>query len=183
MSEALPRTDRLTLADTPNAVAWARRYASDVLLRWGVPKGVVETAHLLVSELTTNAIRHARPGPGVSPYSPLSRVRTVILGLRLAGDQLLVLVEDGDPQAPVVRDAGAEAAQGRGLFLVTAMSRNWGYYFPDRHPGKIVWAELSLRLPHGYPDEEKGRFAASGEQREQVPTGLVARTLLGLREL
>ncbi|MEV7776938.1 ATP-binding protein [Kitasatospora sp. NPDC088351] len=72
---------QLALADTLNAVAWARRHAVDVLRRWRVPPDTIQTARLIVSELMTNAIRHTHTDEEVSPYSPLSPVRKVTLPL------------------------------------------------------------------------------------------------------
>ncbi|MFJ6139224.1 ATP-binding protein [Kitasatospora sp. NPDC092286] len=81
MSQTRSGFSQLALADTLNAVAWARRHAVDVLRRWRVPPDTIQTARLIVSELMTNAIRHTHTDEEVSPYSPLSPVRKVTLTL------------------------------------------------------------------------------------------------------
>ncbi|MDI5962933.1 ATP-binding protein [Streptantibioticus silvisoli] len=163
----------MTLADTLNAVSWARRHTVDVLSRWQVPPDFVETARLLVSELTTNAIRHAEPTEEPSSHSPLAEVGTVGLMLWLDTPRLVLQVQDHDPRPPVVKSAGQDAENGRGLFLVDCMSARWGFYYPT--PGlKAVWAELSL-----VPDT--GRHPPAGPRGDQVPPLTVARALVGLR--
>lgn len=58
VSQAPHPRDTLELADTPNAVPWARLHTADLLSRWGVPSEAAETVQLLVSELVTNAVQH-----------------------------------------------------------------------------------------------------------------------------
>lgn len=85
-----------------------------------------EVAELLVSELVTNALLHAR-----------SEVR-----VRVAAEQARVRVEVRDEScAPVERRSfSPEAATGRGLALVEALAARWG---SDVRPeGKTVWFEL-----------------------------------------
>lgn len=48
----------------PEHVARARRATRLTLTSWGVPDEAVEAAVLVVSELVTNAVRHARSTPG-----------------------------------------------------------------------------------------------------------------------
>jgi Histidine kinase-like ATPase domain len=153
VSQARPRLSHLVLADTPNAVAWARRHTVDILSRWQVPPDLVETARLLVSELTTNAIRHAEPADEPAAFSPLTPVGTVGLMLWLDSARLVLQVQDHDPRPPVVKSVGEDAENGRGLFLVDGLSSRWGYYYPT--PGlKAVWAELSrMQGPGRHPPE------------------------------
>ena len=173
MSQARSTFSQLALADTPNAVSWARRHTVDILSRWQVQPNLVETARLLVSELTTNAIRHAEPTEEPSPPSPLAAVGTVGLMLWLDAPRLVLQVQDHDPRPPVVKSVGEDAENGRGLFLVNCMSARWGFYYPT--PGlKAVWAELSL-VPGA------GRHPPAGPRGDQVPPLTVARALVGLR--
>lgn len=95
--------------------------------RWEV-QPVVEAALLVVSELVTNAVNHAR--------SPV----TVCLQLRR--DHLLVNVGDEDSRLPVLQRNEWDALGGRGLTLVDAISRTWGAQ--SCPGGKSVWAELLL---------------------------------------
>ncbi|MCK7623749.1 ATP-binding protein [Streptomyces sp. RS10V-4] len=144
MNQAHQPTSDLTLAATPNAVSWARRHTVDVLHRWQLRSEVVETARLLVSELTTNAVRHGCPAPEVAPAGSCM-AGTISLVLRLTGSCVLILVSDCTPRPPSRRVADSNAICGRGLLLTEAMSSRWGYYHPPRHGGKVVWAEVSIQ--------------------------------------
>jgi len=76
----------------------------------------VETAELLVSELTTNAIRASCGLP-----EPVIR-------LWLVSDRsnLVIRVWDSSAELPVCRDADPDSECGRGLLLVEALSKEWG---------------------------------------------------------
>lgn len=115
------------LPPDPAVVADARRTAQDQLSRWGLDEELKFTTELLVSELVTNAIRHAS-----------GRVR-----LRLIRERTLVCeVLDGGASAPHLRHPRAMDEGGRGLLLVSQLAERWGTRFvPD---GKIIWAEQPL---------------------------------------
>lgn len=109
--------------------AQARSAVEHVLASWGLDE-LVETATLLVSEVVTNAVRHA----GTS-----LRLRT----LRLATDGVRVEVVDQAPHAPLRRGRPNAAAEGgRGLHLIEHLARRWGVESTDL--AKTVWFELSL---------------------------------------
>ncbi|MGA5769360.1 SpoIIE family protein phosphatase [Streptomyces pseudogriseolus] len=118
------------LPPDPAVVADARRTAQDQLSRWGFDAEQMFTTELLVSELVTNAIRHAS-----------GRVR-----LRLIRERTLVCeVLDGGASAPHLRHPRAMDEGGRGLLLVSQLAERWGTRFvPD---GKIIWAEQPLTTP------------------------------------
>lgn len=113
----------------PAVVAEARRTSTRQLARWGLDD-LVFTTELIVSELVTNAIRHAG-GP---------------VRLRLIHERALVCeVFDGGATAPHLRHPRAMDEGGRGLLLVSQLTQRWGTRFvPD---GKIIWAEQSLTAP------------------------------------
>ena len=67
---------------------------------------------LLVSELVTNAVLHAR-----------SSAR---LTIERTGDRVRVTVADDSAERPRLRDYGADAVTGRGIFLVDQISETWG---------------------------------------------------------
>ncbi|MFZ4187604.1 SpoIIE family protein phosphatase [Streptomyces pseudogriseolus] len=118
------------LPPDPAVVADARRTTQDQLSRWGFDEEQMFTTELLVSELVTNAIRHAS-----------GRVR-----LRLIRERTLVCeVLDGGASAPHLRHPRAMDEGGRGLLLVSQLAERWGTRFvPD---GKIIWAEQPLTTP------------------------------------
>ncbi|MBT3153996.1 SpoIIE family protein phosphatase [Streptomyces sp. CHD11] len=113
----------------PAVVAEARRTATRQLTRWGLEE-LVLTTELIVSELVTNAIRHAS-GP---------------VRLRLIHERALVCeVRDGGATAPHLRHPRAMDEGGRGLLLVSQLAQRWGTRFVPE--GKIIWAEQSLTPP------------------------------------
>jgi PAS domain S-box-containing protein len=115
----------------PAAVAEARRTASRRLAEWGLEE-LSFTMELVVSELVTNAIRYAT-GP---------------IRLRLIRERTLVCeVFDGGATAPHLRHPRATDEGGRGLLLVSQVSRRWGTRFLAE--GKVIWAEQSLTDPGG----------------------------------
>jgi anti-sigma regulatory factor (Ser/Thr protein kinase) len=115
-----------------SAAARARRFTREATARWNLDPDVLADAELLVSELVTNAVLHAR--------SP------ALLTLERVGDRLRVTVADASAVRPRLRDYGADAVTGRGIFLVDQLSERWGVDgAADGHPGKRVWCELSTR--------------------------------------
>jgi len=92
---------------------------------------------VVVSELLTNALRHAAPADvGARPGNG------VRLGLLQPGPSLLCVVADEDPRPPVSRDPEDFAETGRGLHIVAALSDDWGYAILG-DAGKVVWAIFS----------------------------------------
>jgi anti-sigma regulatory factor (Ser/Thr protein kinase) len=117
----------LTLPATPASIAAARRALTP--LRADVADPVFRDLRLLVSEVVTNAIRHAEHR---------GEVRLVVVPLPGA---LRVEVHDGgagfapDP----VPTPAADKAAGWGLYLVDKLTRRWG---AERAPDAHVWFEL-----------------------------------------
>ncbi|MFJ8109700.1 ATP-binding protein [Streptomyces sp. NPDC096132] len=119
-----------TFPADPGAVRTARRVVRSQLRGWGLDS-LGDIAALLVSELVTNALRHATGPIGVRLVRPAG----------LEG-VLLVEVSDPLPDPPRERSARPEDESGRGLQLVASSSRRWGTR-PDES-GKTVWFELAV---------------------------------------
>jgi PAS domain S-box-containing protein len=114
--------------DDPSAVAQTRKDVVAQLERWGLSDAAFVT-ELVVSELVTNAIRHAQP--------PIQ--------LRLIHDATLICeVSDGGNTAPHLRRARTYDEGGRGLLLVAQMTGRWGTR--QGASGKTIWAEQTLSL-------------------------------------
>ncbi|KWX00950.1 Uncharacterized protein LI90_1978 [Carbonactinospora thermoautotrophica] len=149
----------LELAGLPSAVRWARRHTRDVLSAWGIERNAVETVELLVSELVTNAVRHARVPEGAVTYLDLAEVRRISLTLRLRRDRVSVEVWDSDSRPPAVKEQDLDAEGGRGLFLVATLSKEWGYYHPPMG-GKVVWCVVTFcavqREPYTWVEQTRG---------------------------
>jgi hypothetical protein len=117
-------------------------------------ESLVQAAELAVSELVTNAVRASTEARSARP--PGSPTGLPVVGLRLAGDRLRLLVEvsDHDPGPPVPTAVDPERDGGRGLLLVEAVSERWGYYYPatdavapQRSPALAATAPQFLAAP------------------------------------
>ena len=115
----------------PASVAVARQRLTADLDAAGVVQAAVGDAVLVVSELLSNAIRHARPLPGAS----------VQVAWAVDDGAVEVAVSDGGaPTRPYPAHASVSALGGRGLDIVDYLSRTWGVRTdPDGH---TVWAVL-----------------------------------------
>ncbi|MFW6691866.1 SpoIIE family protein phosphatase [Streptomyces sp. MAR4 CNX-425] len=112
----------------PRAAGQARNLARAQLTEWDLTdEELVTTTELLVSELVGNVVRHAA-GP--------VRLRMLRSGA------LICEVSDGSPTTPHIRHTSETDEGGRGLRLVSALTRRWG----TRHTptGKSIWTEQAL---------------------------------------
>jgi anti-sigma regulatory factor (Ser/Thr protein kinase) len=135
-----PLRSYLELAALPAAVHFARLHAMNILHEWGT-EALADTVELLVSEITTNAVRaSANLARRQRDAGPAAGARTIRFWLTSDRRRVLIQVWDGDHHEPVPQDAGLDAETGRGLLLVEALSAQWGCYAPDGQSGKIVWA-------------------------------------------
>jgi two-component sensor histidine kinase len=96
---------------------------------------VEETAVLIVSELVTNAVRHAT-GTDVVEVD-LHATRTCVR----------IEIQDCDRRWPQPRIPGGFEESGFGFVLVDALAAQWGVR--ETTTGKAVWAELDARGPAG----------------------------------
>ena len=134
----LPRIATCTPAAGAGSVRAARYFTVATLRRWGAAERCQDIA-IVVSELLTNALRHALPGPG----DALER-RPIRLGLLQLRPCVLCAVADPSTAAPVPRPPGSLAETGRGLHIVCALSDRWGY--ATSGTGKVVWAMFTAPL-------------------------------------
>jgi hypothetical protein len=141
----LPRVATRTLGPDTGSVRTARDFTIVTLQRWGLAERSQDIA-IVVSELLTNALRHAVPGSGDSrPRRPIR------LGLLQPGSCVLCAVADPSRAAPVLQARGSFAETGRGLQIIRALSDQWGFAPSD--PGKVVWAMFGRRLTLCYTTE------------------------------
>jgi anti-sigma regulatory factor (Ser/Thr protein kinase) len=134
----------LLLPYTASSVGVARRRLIGDLTEAGVYEGTACDAGLVLSELISNALRHATPLPG----------RTVKVAWNLYQDYVEVAVSDGGGQTmPMVNQPSNWSVGGRGLGIVDRLSLRWGVCVgedqdcpADGAPGETtVWAELPVR--------------------------------------
>lgn len=105
----------------------ARQVVARVLERAGLDD-LVTSVSLVVSELATNAVLHARTAFSVR--------------LRISREVARIEVEDAAGGRPVIRHFSSHATSGRGLRLVDGLSRAWGVTAGAGGKGKVVWAEI-----------------------------------------
>lgn len=126
--QGIPRGNALHwfLQPHPTTPARARRLVRTTLREWGL-SDYSDIVELLATEVVTNAARYT------TRAIELRLVRT---------DALLCEVADNDHRLPVLRQASEEDENGRGLQLVSNLSRRWGT--SRTSSGKVVWFELEL---------------------------------------
>ena len=144
----LPRVATRTLGPDTGSVRTARDFTVVTLQRWGIAERSQDIA-IVVSELLTNAMRHAVPGSGDSRPG-----RPIRLGLLQPGSCVLCAVADPSRAAPVLQARGSFAETGRGLQIIRALSDQWGFAPSD--PGKVVWAMFGRRLMLRYGRTKRG---------------------------
>lgn len=176
----------LTLAALPAAVKLSRTQVSVTLRWWGLGH-LVEDAQLVTSELVTNAVEATgilTPNPSWTERQDLATIRLRVTHLET---RIVIEVWDGDLTPPAVKDLSADAEDGRGLAIVAALSRQWGYFHPVEG-GKVVWAELLIPLPPVTAAGLPARTPPATSQRvpavkpEHDPA-LLERIWRGLREI
>ena len=125
---------RLSLVSRPASAREARDWLTALLAGWGNAM-TRHNATLLLSEVVTNAVRHARGG-------------TILVAVSLSPTHLLARVHDDSANPPVRRAAGETG--GWGLGLLDELSTQWGV---DQHceDGKSVWFEIDDADPPRRP--------------------------------
>jgi anti-sigma regulatory factor (Ser/Thr protein kinase) len=136
---------------TASSVGVARRRLIGDLSEAGVFEATACDAGLVLSELISNALRHATPLPG-------SLVR---VAWWLDDDCLELAVSDGGgPTVPVANQPGHSAIGGRGLSIVDRLALRWGVCSaPDGAGETTVWAELALSPDKADEQSDAGRSA------------------------
>ncbi len=124
-------TPTLQLARDPRSPALARRFVTEQCIQWDHPE-VIDSAHLVVTELVTNAVTHADSD--------------CELRLSLVQPLLRVEVIDSGPGNPNMGKASDKDEHGRGLLLISSLSAAWGVDSTSVEGQKRVWADLPLSL-------------------------------------
>ncbi|GIH71086.1 ATP-binding protein [Sphaerimonospora thailandensis] len=116
----------------------ARSFAAGTLSGWHLTE-LLDAMELVVSELTTNALRH-----GLTLLGPGDRRDREVIRLSLIRHGHLVTCAITDPGAavPVMRDPAPFEPGGLGLHIVESLSVRWGWSALAPR-GKAVWAVLS----------------------------------------
>ena len=116
------------------SVGVARRRLVSDLIGAGVYDSAVCDVALVISELLSNALRHAEPLPG-------SKIR---VAWQIDPGSIQVSVSDGGgPTEPELGEPAQGATGGRGLRIVERLSSRWGTSTGE--DGTTVWAEVPAR--------------------------------------
>jgi anti-sigma regulatory factor (Ser/Thr protein kinase) len=116
---------RLSLVSRQASAREARDWLRALLRGWG-DETARHNATLLLSEVVTNAVRHADGG-------------TIMVAVTFSDSHLLAQVHDDSSNPPVRRAAGETG--GWGLGLLDELSTHWGVD-QQSDDGKIVWFEI-----------------------------------------
>ena len=138
----------------------AREFTISTLQRWGVTERREDVA-VVVSELLTNALRHALPAACHALTGWPIR-----LGLLQPERGVMCAVADPSRVAPVLQQPEHLGETGRGLHVIAALSDQWGCTIPT-DMGKVMWAMFSTRLappvpgPRSRPDPQHRHAAGT----------------------
>jgi GAF domain-containing protein len=175
----------LCLPPDLRSVSQGRAKLAEVARVWGCPGHLLDDARVVLSELMSNGVLHAR-----------TEMRVVISrrgkGLRLevhdeSPAPLLpppklvdgpVSLLDEPLQLELIGPRFPPAATGRGLSIVSALASAWGWY-PEAGGGKIVWAELGTVEADG---QGAGRGLSERQAHVMRPVRVVAAPLRLVRE-
>lgn len=117
----------------PRSVGRARTLLAEQAREWKVPDAAAETGVLLLSELVTNALRHAGCAPG----------REIRARFAVRDGLLRIEVSDACAALPHPRHVSPDDETGRGLALVEALAERWGAEPRPCGIGKTVWCEIA----------------------------------------
>ncbi|HSK55134.1 MAG TPA: ATP-binding protein [Jiangellales bacterium] len=126
----------LDLPASPRSVPVARRLARRTAGAAGLPEDKSDVLQLLVSELVTNAVVHAR-----------TEIR---LHVMVTAEQIRIEVCDQAGLQPRLRTHSVSATTGRGLRMLKVLASSWGVDELEGG-GKMVWATLPV---DGLPSDQ-----------------------------
>jgi anti-sigma regulatory factor (Ser/Thr protein kinase) len=147
------------LSHSAPSVGAARRQLANDLHRYGVEGQQCDDAVLVLSELVSNALKHARP---------LSSG-----GIRVAwrydgGDVRLAVTDGGSSTRPVANTPPLSSLGGRGLAIVGSLAQSWGVDDDDLGT-TTVWAILTLdaqRRSNHQQSRQRGQSRRNATQVE-----------------
>lgn len=133
-----PHSASVMLPHSTQSVRSARRRLTEDLTRRGICDEVIGDASLVISEIISNALKHARP---------LSSGQ-IRVAWDLSSTSLELQVSDGGgPTRPYLQSPTLSSLGGRGLGIVATLCSEWGVR--QDAEGTTVWATLSAVQPRG----------------------------------
>jgi anti-sigma regulatory factor (Ser/Thr protein kinase) len=157
MTEATLWSHQTQLPAEDESVPRARHFVRNLLIDHRF-LNLVEDVRLVVSELATNAIRHAN-----TPFT---------VTLQRVDQSVLLTVTDGSSVPPVQLATDLLETGGRGLSIVDLLSGDWGV-IRRGDEGKSVWASFGLRAG----TRQRGSVHLGGDEdfEEHLNAALVTR--------
>jgi len=136
----MPRVATHTPVPASHAIATARSFAFQTMHKWGVTDRADDVA-AVVTELLTNAIRHALPQAqrAVGTVSPWP----IKVGLLHPGSHVVCAIADPSAAVPELREPDWHDESGRGLLVVSSLTDHWGYCAVPDDQGKVVWGAFA----------------------------------------
>ena len=111
----------------PESIPRARRFVKEQLD--GLPAETIDAIALMVSEVTTNVVRHARTA--------------FVVRIDVQANDVCVEVDDKGAGQPRLQAPARLATSGRGLHIVAGLCEDWGVR--RTAGGKTVWFRVSTR--------------------------------------
>ncbi len=133
---------RLYLAALPSAAYWARHYARDVLMQWGINGDVVDSAQLVTTKLINNAIADETRADGPLGPAGLAGAEQIAFDLHRLPDRIRIAVYDSKPAPPQVLDAGPADESNRDMKIISSLCMRWRVQIDDSGYGKWVVADI-----------------------------------------
>jgi serine/threonine-protein kinase RsbW len=130
-------TATLHFAHATASVRSARRRLANDLEKRGVPKEIVNDAVLVLSEVLSNAVRHARP---------LGSGKVKVAWDVRAGAVEIEVTDGGGATHPYPAQPSLSSLGGRGLGIVTTLTSDWGVKTESGE--STVWAVLPFEGSH-----------------------------------
>lgn len=119
-----------TFAPDPSSARLARLVVEEALRAAAVPSGAIADALLVLGEMVSNAIRHAR-----TDFTACTEI---------SGGAIRLEVLDHDTRPPMLMGIDPASTSGRGLRMVSAVAADWGWNPAQGggDSGKVVWATV-----------------------------------------
>ena len=128
MRQTADWSHQIELAAKPSSIMRVRDFVCLCLVQHDLLH-LLEDVRLVASELTSNAVTHAR-----TPF---------VVTLAEVGPSVLLTVQDGAAPVPETAVHDPMARNGRGMVIVNALAREWGVDGDGR--SKSVWAAFATR--------------------------------------
>lgn len=155
-AHTVPTSSTLDLPHSSTSVRTARKQLATELSERGVAHTTVDDAILVLSELLSNALKHARPLAN----------GTIRVHWRLQPTgRLDIEVTDGggptrpNPAAPSITTPSTSAHGGRGLSIIATLASEWG--IRESQGEQTVWAALMAPYPRNHRNR-RGRAGLVG---------------------